>query len=419
MTVVSKTGPPQQKLFKGSVAQFCGDNLGMNQLFNYVAAFSRGTYFCRFCEINSAEIEHHFEELPGMRRTVESHAALVALKAARPRKNNIHGVKGDCFLHNIPFFHVTENYTVSIMHDFWHGFAKVIALAVCDDLIRKRIVTLDGLNSIIKHFDYGFEEAKNRPNVFKRDSDGKLAIKVTFTECACLVRLLPQMLGDRVNAEEVKSWEVLLKLLDVASIVFAPVVSTAMVDELRDHISDFLAVLSTELPDVTITPKLHFLTHYPAMILELGPLFQFSEMRFEARHNPIKQQASNCCNFKNITKTLAWRNQLTQASEWFDGPPWGKGVSKLSKSRPVTVRLCQDSMLLSRVINPDSLISTGETVVFRGVAYRRGSVLVCGVENNFPKLGQILRVYAPRCIGCGVCLPKACCHVVRPPSLCL
>lgn len=40
-----------------------------------------------------------------------------------------------------------------------------------------------------------------------------------------------------------------------------------------------------------LKPKLHFLTHYPRIMMEMCPLKHVSCMRFEAKHKEIKQSA--------------------------------------------------------------------------------------------------------------------------------
>lgn len=59
--------------------------------------------------------------------------------------------------------------------------------------------------------------------------------------------------------------------------------------------------------------KLHFLTHYPSLILKVGPIYAVSCLRFQAKHKWFKQIAYTCRSRKNICYTLAIRNQLQLA----------------------------------------------------------------------------------------------------------
>lgn len=56
-------------------------------------------------------------------------------------------------------------------------------------------------------------------------------------------------------------------------------------------------------------PKQHFLTHYPRIIKEIGPVINNWCMRMEAKHSFFTRIADSTKNFVNITKTLATAHQ--------------------------------------------------------------------------------------------------------------
>lgn len=57
-------------------------------------------------------------------------------------------------------------------------------------------------------------------------------------------------------------------------------------------------------------PKLHFLVHYPRILLLLGPVVKFWCMRFESFHQLIKRNANSSNNAKNLLKTVAKKQAL-------------------------------------------------------------------------------------------------------------
>lgn len=63
---------------------------------------------------------------------------------------------------------------------------------------------------------------------------------------------------------------------------------------------------------------MHYMIHYPRLILSYGPLVHLSCLRFEAKHQYFKRVATVLGNFKNITKTLARRHQFRQCWEQSD-----------------------------------------------------------------------------------------------------
>ncbi|KAL1472342.1 hypothetical protein MTO96_039402 [Rhipicephalus appendiculatus] len=97
--------------------------------------------------------------------------------------------------------------------------------------------------------------------------------------------------------------------------LLAEEVPTAWIPYLQLQIKTFLEHFKSCYPDAAVTPKMHYLVHYPRIIAELGPLTQFWCMRFEAKHQYFKALASRTMNFKNICKTLAQRHQLLQGFE--------------------------------------------------------------------------------------------------------
>ena len=397
--VDSKTGPPQLRNFKGTVAQFIGDNLGINGMFNYVEAFNATTTYCRFCEMHGADASQHYSDVPALRRTEASHAAHLANQASHPGQKHTAGVRGDCILNKIPSFHVTRNYTVALVHDIFHGIAKETVCLVCFHLIEMKCFTLEQLNSALENFDYGFEERRNKPvNNFYRTVKKKqrvLNIKVSFAESACLFRLLPQMIGGLVLGEDaVDIWEVLLLLLECCLIIFAPACTREMVDLLSQKIDGFLRKWMDLFSETdSFTPKMHFLTHYPALILKLGPLVGYSEIRYEAYHQLMKRLALTVSNFRNVPYTLAGRRQRTLACQWLEGPQW-ETVSGLVRTHSTMVSSTEDAGLLGSIVDPASAIQSGRAVDLRGERFQCGSIIVCGLDDNdFPILREIKRIY--------------------------
>lgn len=90
---------------------------------------------------------------------------------------------------------------------------------------------------------------------------------------------------------------------------------TKFFENLSYLIADHHEMLLKIYPEKKLTPKHHFLVHYPTALVKCGPPCRYWCMRFEARHNFFKKvsRVTNC--FKNIAKTLAKRNQLALAHD--------------------------------------------------------------------------------------------------------
>lgn len=94
----------------------------------------------------------------------------------------------------------------------------------------------------------------------------------------------------------------------------APVVRRSWIPYLEEKITEVLTTFHENFPDGVI-PKMHFLVHYPSLMLKYGPLIHLSCIRFEGKHQYFKKVSTVVCNFKNITKSLARRHQLRQCWE--------------------------------------------------------------------------------------------------------
>lgn len=68
--------------------------------------------------------------------------------------------------------------------------------------------------------------------------------------------------------EDDEDWDHFLCLLDIVDIVFTPICSDVMVTHLEHLIELYLTDFVRLYPDQTITPKMHYLVHYPDAIMK-------------------------------------------------------------------------------------------------------------------------------------------------------
>ena len=134
----------------------------------------------------------------------------------------------------------------------------------------------------------------------------------------CLVTILPLIIGDIVTKANEQSesdsfsqkWKILLLLLQIMQIVFLPVVTSAMLVELKElitaHHSLYLECFRSHL-----LPKHHLMLHYPLVLKLMGPLIFLWILRFEMKHNYSKDLMKKIKHFKNAVKPLSEQ----QASE--------------------------------------------------------------------------------------------------------
>lgn len=95
----------------------------------------------------------------------------------------------------------------------------------------------------------------------------------------------------------------------IENIILCPTVRKEKLPFLDVLVHEFLTELNAVFGNV-ITPKCHYLIHYPRLMSMFGPLRSLWCMKFEGKHQYFKNIASNCCNFINIASTLSNRYQF-------------------------------------------------------------------------------------------------------------
>ena len=295
--------------FKGTVkvglAQVCGDNLGLNSILGYNESFS-GNFSCRICRVRKEVLWEQTVEDPLLLRDKVNYQSDCLLN--NPTET---GVKRDCSLNKLQFYHVTDNVTTDVMHDILEGVGGLEIKLVLNSLIEQKVMTLEQVNNRLVSFDYGFYDVHNKPSEIKPQDlkypDG--AFRQTATQTWCLLRLLPLMIGDLVP-EGNKHWELLLSLLSCMELIFSPELTQGAIISLKNLIHDHHCLYLELYPDRHLKPKHHFMVHYASTIRTLGPVVHFWSMRFEAKHSFFKQVSHVNCNFRNICKTQAYRHQI-------------------------------------------------------------------------------------------------------------
>lgn len=56
-------------------------------------------------------------------------------------------------------------------------------------------------------------------------------------------------------------------MLDIVDIIFAPVVDQSVVAHLRSKIQEHHMEFTRLYPDASVIPKMHFMVHYPVLML--------------------------------------------------------------------------------------------------------------------------------------------------------
>jgi len=314
----ANVGPDGERMtVYASLCQVTGDNLALNGLLGYIESFS-SDFFCTFCYTTQEMIQKHFRDDVFQRRTIteyEKDVKKISEIAGKATKNHCRGVKRDCALNRIDGYHVTENWSLDVMHIVLEGIIPVelscILYGLCVEckLFDVRLLN-DDINLFWGTMTVGKDEKPATLNKLLEPGQG-LTPSMKAVQYWSLLKYLPVIFGKRVPQNN-EHWNFLLHLCRLVDLLFAPRVTVGMIqymkDVIEDHLNMYCELYSTKW-QVKLRPKHHLLVHLPAVIQKSGPLVGMSCMRYELKNSFFKRSAHTACNFINICHTLANRHQ--------------------------------------------------------------------------------------------------------------
>ena len=377
-----------QGMVQVSIAQVSGDDLGLNGIFGLVESFV-SHHFCRNCKMHIEEmriaLEANYERL----RNHDNYDEDLLLND--PTSTS---VKGSCLLNNVQHFHVTTNYAPDVMHDLLEGVCGLEVHIVLGNLIQAGLFDLDTLNSRITSFDYAPCDSKNKPSPISHNKiqqpDG--ATGQTAAQMWCLIRYLPLMIADLVP-EGNEHLELILLLLGCMDFIFSPEITTQATFFLKQLIKDHHDYFLQMCPNRNLKPKHHFMTHCPQQMRLLGPLINYWTMRFEAKHRFFKRLGHIVCNYRNILKTLANRQQMFLCYNLMCGKKLVDRDVEIGPGSSTLVASLEKAKFLSRVfgIHLVSEVYVAKWCVVNGIKYSKNILVITGKsEDALPIFQEII-----------------------------
>ncbi|KAB0805319.1 hypothetical protein PPYR_02289 [Photinus pyralis] len=213
------------------------------------------------------------------------------------------GIKEMCVFNAIPSFRAADNISVDIMHDIFEGICHVELCQILNCFVYdKKYFTLSILNNRKANFQY------HRSDYVKNLNSNKL--KMSASEMQCFLHHLPLLVGELVPVKD-PVWACLLLLIKLTNLCFLPSYNENTLNKLQNTIKNHHE-LYLDLFQKELTPKHHFVVHYPNVIRKLGPLKGLWVMRQEAKHKQAKLYLNNIACRKNVLMSAAieWQFNL-------------------------------------------------------------------------------------------------------------
>jgi len=307
----------------------------------------------------------------GPQRTPERYNSVVLDLQAQDNK----GIKGNSVFNTLKSFHVCQpGLPPCLGHDIFEGVLSYdVALYLKYFIKKKQWLTYSILNRRIKQFKYKGTDALTKPCAVNSEVpklSGQAIQNWNF------LRLLPVLIGDKVQNPEDDVWQLTLQLKDIVDMICAQTISSAQVAYLDILIQEYLESRKSLFPESPLKPKHHYLRHYPALIFKFGPLIRVWTMRFESKHSYFKRCARHLKNFKNICLTLSERHQMFQA--YLSAGPGCSQLLQVKDCCTFYPNLYSDTIkhAVREFTFSEINTSVSTDIVYKGTSYKKGNFLV-------------------------------------------
>lgn len=384
--------PASGKNIRGTVFCVSADNLGAHSLSGLVESFT-GHYICRFCIGDHSEYQQkevHSGFFPP--RTKENYTLHVQSVKENPDLVHCYGVKKVCsFTEKLKHFHFVTGYPPDVLHDLLEGIIP-LELAICFNVfVKKQYFTLLQLNDLITEFPYNWTDKTDRPQPIPLNLSSRRSIGGNAHENWTLLRLLPFIIGAKVPFSD-PAWQVLMTLKDITELVVSPIHTEDSISYLDTLISEHRHRLLEVFPDFRLTPKFHFLEHYPDMIKCFGPLVCVWTMRFEAKHSFFKRIVRHTNSFRNILLSLATRHQMMMSYHLHaDALKPALCVSKVT-SIPLALLHEEIQESFKKVYPTQTTVELTNALSYHGTRYAVGMILPHGSTGGLPDFVEISQI---------------------------
>ena len=378
-----------ETVVKGTIYCIAGDNLGSHCIGGFTENFSFSQYFCRYCLISRTQFQGEDSTLCGPERTPGNYSSAVD-QLETENVPVVHGIKFRSAFNSLKHFDVClPGLPPCLGHDIFEGVLSYdVAFYLRYFIKKKKWFTYPILNRRIKQFKFMTTDASSKPcevSPITQKLSGHAIQNWHF------LRLLPLIIGDRVQDPQDEVWQLTLQLKDIVDLICAQKISKPQVTYLDAIIQEYLDVRKTLFPNTNLRPKHHYLRHYPGLILKFGPLIRLWTMRFESKHSYFKRCARQSKNYKNLCLTLSERHQMFQAylSAGSLSPP----ALQIKDSSPFYSKLYSQHVKNAVLQLDFTTINTKipVDVQYNGITYKKGQFVVTRNDDSV-EFGELILI---------------------------
>ena len=207
-------------------------------------------------------------------------------------------INRDSALNSLQHFHILSGLPPDVFHDIMEGnLLKTLQLLLAHFLLgESKVMTVQVFNDKLVEFDYGYFETKPSMILPQHLKDGA-NLQETGMQIWYLSLFVPFILGPHIDPEN-EFWKNYLLILEITSLACDYEISATILGYLENIVDEYLTTFRI-IYDTHLTPKQHFLTHYPSLFRKFGPLYAYNTLRYEAKHQVLKDFMRKTKCFKN------------------------------------------------------------------------------------------------------------------------
>ena len=378
---------PDGNILFGTLLAIMGDNLAIHLLAGLKLGFVAYRP-CRYCKMILQDVRCKCTEDESALRTPEEYneqvEVLKQFKSQDEKWQSLSkefGVRSGSVLNSLSDYHVIGGAPPDIFHDLIEGCVALTVHLLLSHYCTgpDKIVSLSYVNARLVEFDYGYSETRPStilPQHLKENAN----LHQNGSQMWSLANILPLILEPLISVDD-RYWENYVCLLEITGLVFSRSIPRGVVGYLAYRIEDYLSSFQ-ELYSRPLTPKQHFLVHYPRLILQHGPLGTYNTIRFEGKHQYFIDLMKKFKCFKNPSLTMAKQHQINQAYEL---------SGKVDQFQYGLISQASSTSLPYRHILPAGTADSVQTVahfIARGVKYvPKKCLILVSFQDDLPEFG--------------------------------
>lgn len=361
-----------------------GDNLGLNSVMGFVECFV-AHHYCRICRSHKNEMSYQIEENSATLRNSENYDTDCEL--GNP---TLTGIKERSVWNKLHNFHVVQNISVDIAHDLYEGALDIVITEILKRFINElNYFTLATFNDRMKKHNFGPIERNTNLAPITEEMLQKCSIRASASEMLTLFSHFAFIIGDLVRDKDRPEWKVYLLMKEVVTIVRQKCVHKDTKFLLRKLIAEhhelFLKTFNRSL-----TPKMHFMIHYPDILNSMGPICALATLRFESFHTIFKSIVKNLKCRKNIVKSCSYKMQMRLANLFLNFESFHVALKTYKRMKLSSAKILQkyrSEMSLS------DFVHTTKFVQINAATFKTGYVIQVGKERDeTPKFALIIEM---------------------------